>query len=72
MSFAFLFYCAFIPVSVFGGNALEGIGWHGTLVTVLMMVINFVTEYVWDKFVVFNDKLMNKIAGKLHLKKKKD
>lgn len=70
MSFAFLFYCAFIPVTVFGGNALEEIGWHGTVVTVLMMVINFVTEFFWDKFIVFNDKLMNKIISKLNLKKK--
>lgn len=60
MTLALLFYVAFIPVSVFGGNALEGIGWNGTLVTLLMMVINFLTEFVWDKFVVFNDKVVNK------------
>ncbi len=70
MTFALLFYCAFIPVSVFGGNALEGAGWNGTLVTVIMMVINFLTEFVWDKFVVFNDKFMSKIIDKLKLKKK--
>lgn len=44
MTLVFLFYCAFAPASVFGGNALESIGWNGTLVTVLMMAINFVTE----------------------------
>lgn len=64
MALAFLFYCAFVPASVFGGNALEGIGWNGTLVTVLMMVINFALEFVWQKFVVFNDKVTNKILRK--------
>ena len=48
-----IYYCAFIPSSVFGGDALEGIGWNGTLVTVLMMVINFVTEFLYQKFVVY-------------------
>ena len=59
-----IYYCAFIPSSVFGGDALEGIGWNGTLVTVLMMLINFVTEFFWDKYIVFNDKLINKVIKK--------
>ena len=66
MTLAFLFYCAFVPASVFGGNALEGIGWNGTLVTVLMMLINFVLEFLWQKFVVFNDKVTNKILSKFN------
>ncbi len=70
MSFAFLFYVGFTPASIFGGNALKAIGWNGTLVEVLMMVINFVLEFVWDKFIVFNDKLMSKISSKLKIKKK--
>ena len=52
------YYSVFIPVSVFGGRALEAIGWNGTLVTLLMMVLNFVTEYIWQKFVVFNEKIV--------------
>lgn len=57
------YYCAFIPLSVFGGNALEEL-WgekFGILVTVLMMVINFVTEFIWDKFLVFNARVTDKI-----------
>lgn len=70
MGLVIIYYCAFIPVSVFGGNALErlwGEKW-GILVTVLMMVINFVTEFLWDKFIVFNRKITDKI---LDLFKKK-
>lgn len=64
MMLAILFYVPFIPLSVFGGNALEQIGWNGTLVTLMMMIINFLGEFVWDKFVVFNDKVVSKIVKK--------
>lgn len=64
MMLALLFYVPFIPITVFGGNALEQIGWNGTLVTIMMMVINFVTEFIWDKLVVFNDKIVNRIVRK--------
>lgn len=72
MTLVFLFYCAFTPASVFGGNALEGIGWNGTLVTFLMMVINFITEFFYDKFVVFNDKVIDKILSKFSRLKSTD
>ena len=52
------YYAVFIPASVFGGNALEAIGWHALLVEALMMIINFVTEFVYQKFLVFNPKIV--------------
>ena len=52
------FYALFIPASVFGGNALEAAGWNAILVEALMMIINFATEFVWQKFVVFNSKIV--------------
>lgn len=64
MGLVLIYYCAFTPISVFGGRALEGIGWNGTLVTVLMMILNFATEFVWDKFIVFNEKFTNKLLKK--------
>lgn len=57
MMWTLLYYVAFIPVSVFGGDALEGVGWNGTLVTVIMMVINFVTEFLWQRFFVFRNSI---------------
>ena len=63
MTLVLIYYAAFTPASVFGGDALEKL-WgsdFGILVTVLMMVINFLTEFVWDKFVVFNEKVTDKI-----------
>ena len=58
MLLVLVYYLAFTPISVFGGEALEKAGWNGLLVEALMMIINFVTEFVWQKFVVFNRKIV--------------
>lgn len=61
MGLVVVYYCAFIPLSVFGGDAIaaELPANLGLLVTFMMMLVNFVTEFFWDKFVVFNDKVTN-------------
>ena len=60
-----LFYCVFTPVSTWVEKTLVGLGWNEYLVTVLNMVCNFVTEYLYDKFVVFrNDTDTNTLAAK--------
>ena len=64
MTLVLIYYCAFVPISVFGGKALEGAGWNGTLVTLLMMVINWLAEFFWDKYIVFNDKVTDKLLRK--------
>ena len=64
-----LFYCVFTPVSTWVEKALVGLGWNEYLVTVLNMVCNFVTEYLYDKFVVFrNDTDTNILAEKKNAK----
>ncbi len=65
MVLVIIYYCAFIPVSVFGGNAIAGQlpAELGMLVTFMMMVVNFITEFFWDKFVVFNSKVTEKILS---------
>ncbi|MBD5636439.1 MAG: hypothetical protein HDP28_01275 [Clostridia bacterium] len=75
-----LYYCAFAPLSTFGANAIvkawktaAGDGWdknYEMVITVAMMLINFVTEFLWEKFVVFNDRVMEKLERKLHIKHK--
>ena len=63
-----MYYAAFIPISVFGGDALESIGWHGTLVTVLMMLLNFVTEFLWQRLFVFRKSINSKpLAKTVHM-----
>ena len=52
------FYCVFTPVTTIGGNFLaENLGWNEYLVTLLNMLLNFVTEYLYDRFVVFGSSL---------------
>lgn len=48
-----LFYCVFTPVSTWVEGALVGAGWNEYVVTLMNMVANFVTEFLYDKLVVF-------------------
>ena len=59
------YYAVFTPVSIFGGVALVNIGWDEYLVLALSMVVNFVTEYIFDSLVVFRNSIdTNDIAKK--------
>lgn len=52
------YYAVFTPVTTILGNYLEGtLGWNGELVTILNMVLNFVTEYLFERFAVFGKTL---------------
>ena len=54
----FLFYLAFTPLSTIFGNYLtSSLRWNGDLVTGINMVINLVSEFLYDKYVVFTDAL---------------
>ncbi len=48
-----LYYCVFTPVSTWAGNVLAVAGWNEYLVTGINMVCNFITEFLYDKYVVF-------------------
>lgn len=52
-----VYYLIFTPLSTWGGNALEGIGWNEYLVLALSMILNFVTEFLYDRFVVFGKSI---------------
>ncbi len=51
------FYAVFTPLSTWGGAALEGIGWNGFLVFIITMLLNFVLEFLYDRFFVFGASL---------------
>lgn len=48
-----VFYTVFTPLSTWWGHALTEVGWNNDLVFIGTMLINFVTEYLYDRFVVF-------------------
>lgn len=52
------FYAVFTPLTTVLGNCLvETCGWNGLLVTLLNMGLNLVTEYFYDRYVVFGKTL---------------
>ncbi|MCD7748701.1 MAG: GtrA family protein [Oscillospiraceae bacterium] len=52
------YYCVFTPISTVVGNYLtETLGWMEYLVLAGTMVTNFVTEFLFDRFVVFRDSI---------------
>lgn len=53
-----VYYAVFTPVTTLLGNYLEGTcGWNGMLVTILNMALNFVTEYLYQRFFVFGKSI---------------
>ena len=53
------FYLVFTPLSTWWTAVLTGdkVGWNEYLVVVLTMVVNFVTEYLYQRFVVFGKSI---------------
>ena len=48
------YYAVFTPLTTVGGNYLaENLGWNDYLVTGINMVLNFVTEFLFQRFVVY-------------------
>ena len=54
-----VFYAVFTPLSTWWTAVLTGesVGWNEYLVLALTMATNFVTEYLYDRFVVFGKTL---------------
>ncbi len=49
-----LYYAVFTPLTTVGGNFLaENLGWNDYLVTAINMALNFVTEFLFQRYVVY-------------------
>lgn len=53
------FYAVFTPLSTWWTAVLTGpdFGWNAYLVEIVTMLVNFVTEYLFDRFVVFSKSI---------------
>ncbi len=58
MTLVFLYYAVFTPLSTWWGDALTNAGWNEYVVLGGTMLINFVTEFLFQSLVVFR-KTMN-------------
>lgn len=56
----FLYYCVFTPLSTIGGDYLvEVLGWNEYLVLIFNMMLNFITEFLFTRFVVYGKQVDN-------------
>lgn len=53
MALVFAFYLVFTPISTLAGNALSNAGWNEYLILALTMIVNVVTELLYNQFVVY-------------------
>ena len=54
MTLVFFYYLVFTPLSTILEHQLAGVqGWNEYLVTFMNMVLNFVTEFLFQRFVVY-------------------
>ena len=67
----FGYYCVFTPLSTIGGDFLtDRCGWNEYVVLAITMILNFVTEYLFTRFLVYgkqvdNDKAFQKKQERL-------
>jgi putative flippase GtrA len=58
MLLVFVYYSVFTPITTIGGNYLESVlGWNGDLVTLINMVLNLITEFLFDRYVVYRNNI---------------
>ena len=59
------YYLVFTPLSSWWGDYLTGIGWNNYVVLIGTMLINFVTEFLFCRFVVYRNSInTNKLGEK--------
>ncbi len=59
-----IYYAVFTPLSTWGGNALKNIGWNEYLVLAISMVLNLVTEFLYNQYVVYRKSMNTNDLGK--------
>ena len=59
MALVALFYVVFTPASTWWGDALTKAGWNDFLVLAVTMILNFVLEYLYQRFVVYRGAIDN-------------
>lgn len=64
MALVALFYLVFTPASTWWGDALTKAGWNDFLVLAVTMILNFVLEYLYQRFVVYRGLIDNNEVAK--------
>lgn len=60
----FAYYLVFTPLSTWGGDYLaEDLGWNEYLVTIINIMLNFITEFLFQRCVVYRGKVDNAVKA---------
>jgi hypothetical protein len=51
------YYCIFTPLSTWWGDQLTAAGWNAYIILAGTMIINFVTEFLFCRFVVYRKSI---------------
>ena len=52
-----VFYAVFTPLSTWGGDALDQLGWNRYLILAMTIILNLVTEYLYTRFYVYRNSI---------------
>ncbi len=58
----FCYYLVFTPLSTLLGDYLTSIGWNEYLVIGLNIVLNLITEFLYQRYYVFKDSIDTKVV----------
>jgi Predicted membrane protein len=63
MALVFAYYLVFTPLSSWGGDYLaEDLCWNEYLVTVINLLVNFITEFLFQRYVVYRGEVDNAVS----------
>ena len=60
----FGYYLVFTPLSMWWGEALAQIGWNEYYILIPTMIINYLTEFTFCRFVVFGNSINTSVNNK--------
>ena len=61
-----IYYLIFTPLSTWWGDALVSIGWNDYLVLGGTMVINFITEFMVNRLVIYRKSMNTRVEATAH------
>ncbi|AEV28781.1 putative membrane protein [Sphaerochaeta pleomorpha str. Grapes] len=61
-----IYYLIFTPLSTWWGDALVSIGWNDYLVLGGTMVINFITEFLVNRLVIYRNSMNTRVEAVAH------
>ncbi len=68
----FAFYVVFAPLSIWWTVQLTGIGWNEYIVLGFTMICNLVTEFLYNKYVVYKEQMYTNEQGQKELEQNRE